>query len=217
MIDKAFALAASPVTSRLRDYRAIRDAWEKIDGDRLVTLIDLDACFYETILYPRGFWGTAHLLKSRKLDDRLQEAVDDDMYVISLPHTLAKEGTLKAIHSKICGQIAVRQQHGYITHCRSLQQEYDEIFALHYSRIQAVYLGDYLAVARDVDNAETMIALDILAGNGDKVLRVLEELQAIPDYSEHAPARPPRAGKGRKAEDTPPASWGWGGLQPQGL
>lgn len=207
MIKTFFQKASRPVRSRIEDLEEVKTQFSLIDRDKIATITDLEDCFFDNNTMFRGCVGAGHLLYLEQLENALQESINEGMFMQDIPASLAKEKTKDLLLSKACGRLVIKgfESYGLPEVERAIAREMEK-----YSRLQLVYVGDYLYHVEKYEKPRLCAAMDIAAGNTETLLRIIQDLQELPDYSEYAhhDRPPPMQGKNqddREKRSTP--SW----------
>lgn len=183
--------------ARAFDHHDIRVAFEKIDPDRIATVMDLDNCFFHQGLHQRGLIGSTHLLSREKFIDVAGDRVGDDIPLFHLPGSLLKDGSRDVWKDKILLRTACAQKPGQIIDIDALTHDIDNPPG----HFECLYVGDYINLLDQAYSFTTLLRAAPFLGNRKHALDILHAFQALPDYSEHFPERPPRNGKPHQTQD----------------
>lgn len=175
----------------------IRAEFGKIDPDRIATVMDLDDCFFHQGIHDRGLIGSTHLLSGENFSEIAGDRIGDDIPLFHLPGSLLKDKSRNVWKNKVLFSTACAQKPGQIIDIDALTHDIDNPPG----HFECLYVGDYIDLLDQAYSFTTLLRAAPFLGNRRHALDILRAFQALPDYSEHFPERPPRNGKPHRSQD----------------
>lgn len=200
------AALTRPITERIRYKNEVRREFDLIRGDKVATLIDLTACFYDAAK-PRGMIGEDFQFNTFNVMQGIGILSHYGVFpVYDLPVSVAHTKTREQI-DLITKEIdkSVRESEEYFRRVLS-SIEPDKIKFQYMApppieRMQALYLGDFIEMLDKSFGFRKGLNLACYLGHGENTLAIVKDLRNVPDYSSHFPPRPPRNGQGKKSTE----------------
>ena len=196
-----FLSLAKPIERRVANCRDLLSRLDRVDGSKVATLVDLDECFFaDNHIEHLGFAGAEHLLKKEALHKALQHRVDAGMFLEDIPASLARPRTADVLHHHILNRMVMTP--GSLPKSqKAVQQVYLKEKSRMPSRLQLVYVGDYLETVQKVEALRLNLVFDSLSWNAAAAQEIVQNFHNLEDYRDLFPRRPPRNGTKRRQPD----------------